>query len=353
MLKTTNVVAETTDVDFEGDAVDDALRSLRIHGSVLLREAYSPPWAIAIPAADRLAALLSVDTGARVVAFHLVEFGHCEIEPEGGERVLLTAGEMVIFFGGAAHRISQGKARQTQSIESLLGGSKNMQRPSAISLGSVTSLLCGVFLLHDIAFNPLFNALPHVMRAALSRSGTLHNLSGVARLMAEEIDRRSLGGGYIVERLLEVLCAEAVRAHLETVPNQAANWFRGVKDPVVGRAIAAIHSCPGENWSVQRLARHVSMSPSRFAARFSDALGDSTMSYVAKWRMNVACRQLALANKGIDQIAVEVGYESTAAFSRAFKKQVGLSPAAWRARERSRTHSSGNKIFNEGGGGQG
>jgi len=339
MLNTTDSFAETTEMNLDGDVVDDALRSLRIRGSVLLREAYSPPWAIAIPKADRLAALLGVESGVRVVAFHLVEFGHCEIEPAGGERVLLTAGEMVICFGGAAHRISQGKTRQTQTIESLLAGGKNMQRPTATNLASVTSLLCGVFLLHDTALNPLFNALPGVMRAALSRSGALHNLSGVARLMAEEIDRKSLGGGYIVERLLEVLCAEAVRAHLESVPNHEANWFRGIKDPVVGRAIAAIHARPGEDWSVQRLAHHVSMSPSRFAARFSEALGDSTMAYVAKWRMNVACRNLASARDGIEQIAAEVGYESLAAFSRAFKKHVGLSPAAWRAQELARTHS--------------
>lgn len=339
MFKAAEVFAETTDTGSDGDVVADTLRSLRISGSVLLREAYSPPWAITIPAADRLAALLGVDAGVRVVAFHLVEFGHCEIEPEGGERILLKAGEMLICFGGTAHRIFQGKARQTQAIESLLAGDKNMQRLITTSHGSATSLLCGVFLLHDTALNPLFNALPRVMRAALSRSGTLHNLSGVARLMAEEIDRKSLGGGYIVERLLEVLCAEAVRAHLESVPNDGANWFRGIKDPVVGRAITAIHARPGEDWSVQRLARHVAMSPSRFAARFSEALGVSTMAYVAKWRMNVACRKLVLARNGIDQIAAEVGYESLAAFSRAFKKHVGLSPAAWRAQELSRKHS--------------
>lgn len=339
MLTTTEEFAETTDIALRGDVVDDALRSLRIRGSVLLRESYSPPWAIAIPTADRLASLLGVDTGTRVVAFHLVELGHCEVEPKGEGRVHLKAGEMVICFGGTAHRIFQGKARQTQAIESLLAGDKNTQRPITASHGSATSLLCGVFLLHDIALNPLFNALPRVMRVALSRSGTLHNLSGVARLMAEEIDRKSLGGGYIVERLLEVLCAEAVRAHLESVPNHEANWFRGIKDPVIGRAIIAIHARPGEDWSVQRLARHVAMSPSRFAARFSEALGVSTMAYVAKWRMNVACRKLALARKGIDQIAVEVGYESLAAFSRAFKKHVGLPPAVWRERQLSRMHS--------------
>ena len=129
-----------------------------------------------------------------------------------------------------------------------------------------------------------------------------------------------------------MLCAEAVRAHIEGAPRYEIGWFRGIKDPVVGRAIKAIHLSPGENWSVQRLADEVSMSPSRFAARFSETLGDSPMAYVARWRMNVACQKLTSSTVGVGQIASDVGYESVAAFNRAFKKHVGLPPAAWRSR---------------------
>jgi AraC-like DNA-binding protein len=149
--------------------------------------------------------------------------------------------------------------------------------------------------------------------------------------MADEIERTAFGAGYIVERLLEILCAEAVRAHIETAPQQTVGWFRGIKDPVVGRAIKAIHLNPAEDWSIPRLAGAVAMSPSRFAARFSESLGESPMAYVAKWRMNVACRKLTASRIGVDQIAADVGYESVAAFNRAFKKHVGLPPAAWRS----------------------
>ena len=277
---------------------------------------------------------LKVNSGVRVVAFHLVEFGHCTIKPKRGDEVLLTTGEVVICFGGDAHRLSQGKPSQTQPIEALLAGGQNLRRPDTAGRGAGASLLCGVFLLQHTAFNPLFAALPSVLRATLSRPGEFHNLSGVARLMTEEVDRQSLGGGYIVERLLEVLCAEAVRAHIEAVPRHETSWFRGIKDPIVGRAMAAIHSQPGKDWSVPRLAADVVMSPSRFAARFSESVGDSPMAYLAKWRMNLARRELATTRRSIDQIAAAVGYESLAAFSRAFKKHVGLSPAAWRTHER-------------------
>lgn len=330
MLNTTDRFAGTTSDYTNGDVLDDALRSLRISGSVLLREAYSPPCAIAIPTAVELGRILGVKDGTRVVAFHLVEFGHCEIKTESGNNTTLAAGEMVICFGGEAHTLSQGKASRVQPIESLLAGGSNSQKSTSATGGLGVSLLCGVFMLHHTEFNPLFSALPPMMRVNLSRPGKLHNLSGIAHIMANEIERTAFGAGYIVERLLEVLCAEAVRAHIEVTPQQEVGWFRGIKDPVVGRAIKAIHLDPAQDWSVQRLAGEVSMSPSRFAARFSESLGESPMVYVAKWRMNVACRKLAASRIGVDQVAADVGYESVAAFNRAFKKHVGLPPAAWR-----------------------
>lgn len=334
MLQTVKNFAETTDVIVMNDVLDDALRSLYIKGSLLLREAYAPPWAIAIPSADQLALLLDIKKGTRVVAFHLVEFGHCEVQADGFG-LTLSAGELVVCFGGVAHRLFQGNTTQTQSIETLLAGSANAQRPASTGNALGASLLCGVFMLHHTAFNPLYAALPPIMRVSLSRPGELHNLSGVAHLMAREIGRTSCGRGYIVERFLEVLCAEAIRSHIEAAPRQEIGWFRGIKDPVIGGAMKAIHLRPAENWSVQRLAHEVSMSPSRFAARFTETLGDSPMAYLAKWRMNVACRKLTSSTAAIEQIASDVGYESAAAFNRAFKKHVGLPPAMWRLREAS------------------
>ena len=330
MLNTTDSFAVTTDIDNSKDVIDDVLRSLRISGSVLLREAYSPPCAIAIPSGDELAKLVGAKEGTRVVAFHLVEFGHCEIKTEAANSTTLAAGEMVICFGGKAHQLSQGKTTRVQSIATLLSGGANTQRPTSAQAPLGVSLLCGVFMLHHTEFNPLFSALPPIMRVSLSRAGRLHNLSGIAHIMANEIERSAFGAGYIVERLLEVLCAEAVRAHIEAIPRQEVGWFKGIKDPVVGRAIKAIHLNPADDWTVQRLAGKVAMSPSRFAARFSESLGESPMVYVAKWRMNIACRKLAASRIGVDQVAADVGYESVAAFNRAFKKHVGLPPAAWR-----------------------
>lgn len=312
------------------DLMDDVLRSLRISGSLLLRESYAPAWAVAIPGADKLGALMRVAPRSRVVAFHLVEFGHCELRPNGAERCTLTAGDLAICFGGMPHRLSLGKSVRAQDIATLLAGGVNTQRPEQGGVG--TALLCGAFTFQHTRNNPLLDALPPVLRVKLSRPGSLHNLTGVAQLLAAELERAGFGQSFVVERLVEVLCAEAIRAHLKQSPENTVGWFRGIKDPVVGRALAAMHRHPGQDWTVPRLAAEVAISPSRFAARFTACLAESPMAFLAKWRMNIACRHLTTSHLSIDTIATDVGYDSVAAFNRAFKKHLGLPPATWRAR---------------------
>ncbi|MFZ5875557.1 MAG: cupin domain-containing protein [Nitrospirota bacterium] len=335
MLKTLEVIAETTEIDATNDCLSDVLGSMRISGSLLLREAYAAPWAISIPDADKLGALLQVRADVRVVAFHLVERGHVEIALQGGNEAVVAAGEVAICFGGAAHRISAGPSPLVMPVDTLLTGGANPFRPVEKNRARATSLTCGVFFLHDTHLNPLFAALPPLLHTPVSRSSGLQHVTGVADLMAQELNRRSFGSGYVVERLLELLCAEAIRSHIETSEHQEIGWFGGLRDPTVGRALAMIHSRPGANWSVARLAQGVAMSPSRFAARFTAALGESPMAYIAKWRMNVASRLLNGTQRGIGEIAADVGYDSLPAFHRAFKRHLGVPPAAWRARARS------------------
>lgn len=218
-------------------------------------------------------------------------------------------------------------------FEAIKAGTGNVFQPNETNRGRSASLVCGVFLLHDTRLNPLFAALPPLLHTSVSRPGGFLSLSGVADLLVQEVNRHMLGSGYVVERFLELLCAESIRSHIESSSDQSAGWLSGLRDPVVSRAIAMIHSQPGKNWSVKNLARQVAISPSRFAARFTSTLGESPMAYVTKWRMYVAGRLLDNTQRSIDQVAMNVGYESVAAFSRTFKRHLGLPPAAWRKRE--------------------
>lgn len=312
------------------DLLSSALHAMHISGALLLREIYSPPWGVSIPEAVALNPMLAVRPDTRVVAFHMVEFGHCEVKTASGQTEVLKAGEMIVCFGGEGHRICDGQPMAVQSVQALLGGETNYRHPNVTGVSAGASVICGVFLLQHTEFNPLLAALPAMMRVNLERGGEFNNFAGIARLMIEEVDMQPLGGNYVVERLLEVLCAQAIRAYLQSAPKASAGWLRASQDPIVGRAMAAIHAHPGASWSVAVLAKMVAMSPSRFAARFTESLGESPMAYVTKLRMNVACRLLSSSQSGIEKIATDVGYDSAAAFNRAFKNHLGVPPGAWR-----------------------
>ncbi|PZD74640.1 RCS-specific HTH-type transcriptional activator RclR [Acaryochloris thomasi RCC1774] len=318
----------------ELDILSDVLDSLHICGSLLLHESYTAPWAITLPDAGELGQLLNVERGTRAVAFHLVERGHLELVSADASHeqspLVVEAGEMVICFSGTAHQISQGVNPPRLPVENILLGEPIPFRCSTGTRGSLVCL-CGVFYLHDTHLNPLFASLPSVLHAPISQAETFQNLSGVANLIVQELEQRAPGSNFMVERLLELLCAGAVRSYMARLQPQEPSWLKGVRDPIISRALALIHAQPGGDWSVDTLAQQVALSPSRFAARFKDTLGESPMSYVSKWRIHVASRLLNSTEKNISEIASEVGYENLAAFSRAFKRHLDIPPGMWRS----------------------
>jgi len=289
-----------------------------------------PALGVAVPPSARLQTLLSLGRRVHVAAFHFVQRGYIELTTESGAVQVVEAGEIVIGIGGEAHRIAQGNPAQNVPVEVLLKGGSNPFCGVGAEGQRGATLLCGVFLMQDVSLNPLLAALPPWLHLSSRQPAVLHDLPGILERMTQEVGRRTPGSGYAIERLLELLCAEALRARFEMWPEQSQGWFAALKDPVVGRAIALIHAQPETGWSVPLLARHVAMSPSRFAARFVSVLGDSPMAYVTKWRMSLAGRLLAHTRQGVDEISERVGYANAAAFARAFKRHLGASPVAWR-----------------------
>lgn len=310
------------------DPLDDALDDLRITGSVLLHEAYSPPWAISVPNEARLRQILGVDATTRVLLFHFVRQGRFELRMAGQDAVVVETGEVAICPTGAPHRMSQGRGASTLDIETVLrletGKGRATGRPGA------TEMVCGVFLAKAAPLNPMLSALPPVVKVSTADRSFSPMLTGVAWMLAHELDRGAFGG-FTAARVIELFCAESIRAYQRRASIGQAGWFRGLADPKVSEAIRWIHTAPEQKWSVDLLAARVALSPSRFAARFRAVMGRSVMGYVAAWRANLACRLLRESTLGIGEIAERVGYESLPAFSRAFKSQLGLAPAAWRA----------------------
>lgn len=315
-------------ISLHTDPLDDALQDLRIKGSVLLHESYAPPWAIAVPDEVRLRRILGVSADTRVLMFHFVRRGSFVLRMSGQDAVTVEAGEVAICPTGAEHRMSLGRGAQTRTIESVLNGEATQTSSTAAT--DATELVCGVFLTHAAPLNPMLGALPPVMKVATGDAAFSPMLTGVAWMLAHEVDRQALGG-FTAARVIELFCAESIRAYRHTTGSEHAGWFKGLADPRIAEALRRIHAAPGEPWSVEVLAASAALSPSRFAARFKQVMGRSLMNYVAAWRANVACRLLRESKLALGEIAGRVGYESLPAFSRAFKAQLGQAPAAWRA----------------------
>ncbi len=329
MLKATVSFTQPVEKTASEDVLSHVLNAMRISGSLLLKERYKAPWGINVPDSCTLNRLLDTRNDVRIAAFHLVEQGCIHIKSDNNEAVLVEAGEMVVCFSGKGHSLYQGASQQMLSFQDIMSGTENIFEPDD-ELTPCTSLVCGVFMLQDTSLNPLLATLPDVMKFSVANPTDYPRLYGVVNLLVQEFRHQAVGNRYIVQRYLEILCAEAIRSHLESLPEHSTGWLSALKDPLIGRTIEAIHTQPGYAWSVKSLAEMVAMSPSRFAARFTQTLGESPMAYVSRWRMYTASQMLENSQQSIEQIANAVGYESLAAFSRAFKRQVGLPPATWR-----------------------
>ncbi len=312
------------------DPLDDALEDLRISGSVLVHETYLAPWAVDVPAEARLRQLLGVGADMRVFPFHFARQGGFEFAQEGGAPDRVEAPELLLLPGGAAHRISSGQGARPVPLEAVLADDR--QRRFSNGEEGTTQMLCGAFVVRAAPLNPLLSALPSTLKVLAGGAEARSALAGAAAMLAAECGRRSRNG-FTAQRLLEVLCAEAIRAFQQSRGGESAGWLRGLSDPKVSEAIRHVHTKPAAPWSVESLAALVALSPSRFAARFRETADESVMAYVARWRLNIACRLLRETDLALDEVATRVGYDSAPAFSRAFKVQLGLPPARWRRSE--------------------
>ena len=333
MTDSTKNIAETTKFNLENNVFSETLRYMKISGSLLLNDAYSSPWAISIPDKKVLAESLENKPNVHIAAFHLVQRGYIEIELEEGNKALIKEGEMVICFKGASHIIYQGSNKQeAHPFQKIMQGEPNIFKPTKDNYAQSTSLICGIFMLHDTLLNPLFEALPPLLKTTV-KVGNYYSSSiteNIIGLLLTEIDHPSFAHDYMIERYLELLCAKSIHSYIESAAEGETGWFQAITDPKISRVITAIHSQPAYAWSVKELAHLISLSPSRFAARFTEIMGVTPMIYVTRWRMYWASKLLNETRLGLEQISTQVGYENVAAFSRAFKRNMDSSPGVWR-----------------------
>ena len=314
--------------------LDDALEDLRISGSVLMVQSYAAPWAIAVPEEARLRQVLGLGPHVRVLPFHFACRNGFAFTCKNSTRPLMVeASEILLCTDGLRHTMSSGQNVRPVPFENIVSGAGPLPLKASLGQAGATDLICGVFMARGAPLNPVLNALPPALKVRSAAPDAPQLLMQSAAMLVAQLQSGATSG-FAVRRLLEVLYSEMILAWNRAEGASTPGWFRALDDKRLASAMAQFHARPGAAWTVEKLAQTANLSPSRFAARFREKTGSSVMSYVSRWRINCACRLLRDSEFALDRIAAEAGYESAAAFSRAFRSAIGTPPVQWRVQAR-------------------
>jgi AraC-like DNA-binding protein len=312
------------------DAFSDVLRVIRLSGGVFLEADFTAPWCInGKISTDDCKPFLAAPR--HVIASHFVAAGNMQLRIEGGDTIDVRAGEFVLLPHNDAHIFGSDLNVPLMSAREVIqppqGG--GISRINYGGGGAATQLLCG-YLGSDAPFSPLLSALPSVLKLDVRATASGAWIESSFRFAASEIAAGRLGSTTVIAKLSELLFVEAVSQFVACLPAERRGWLAALRDPPIGRALALLHARPTEGWTAETLALEVGMSRSVFAERFTSLVGQPPMQYLTLWRMHVAAQHLREGRGSVAQIGFAIGYESEAAFSRAFKRQFGTSPGAWR-----------------------
>ncbi|MFP2926482.1 AraC family transcriptional regulator [Pyxidicoccus sp. 3LG] len=302
------------------DPLGEALHFLRMSGSFYCRSELTAPWGLSIPAMPDC------------LWFHVVTSGRGWLEVQGVEPIELRPGDLSLVPHGAGHRLWTEPHVPTPDVVGLPQEMVS-ERYSLLRHGgggAPTTLVCGAVRFDHPAAHHLIRLLPRVISLDASSSSHLDWLESTLRLMAAEARELRPGGETVITRLADILVIQAIRSWIQRDPAAQTGWLGALQDKQMGRAIMLIHREPARPWTLASLAAEVAMSRSAFAARFTELVGEPAMHYVARWRMHVALNWLKEEKPALGELASRLGYQSEAAFSRAFKRFIGISPGAVR-----------------------
>jgi AraC-like DNA-binding protein len=312
------------------DALSEILKVVRLRSAVFFHARFTAPWCFAAPQAASV--MHTLHPGAeRLIIYHFVAEGSCTVEVEGMDPVPVRAGDIVVFPHGDAHRMAS-EAGVTPGpgidLPSLLRRRPRMLRHGGG--GEATRFICGFFECDPRLCRPILTALPHVFKVGLRNAPGTDWLEASIRYAVEEAASPRAGGEGVLAKLSEVVFVETLRRYMSHLGPEQTGWFAGLRDRVVGKALSLLHESPANAWTLETLARESGTSRSVLAERFTHFVGSAPMTYLAKWRMALAANLLRSSSLSLMRIAQDVGYETDAAFSRAFRREFGLPPAAWR-----------------------
>jgi AraC-like DNA-binding protein len=318
------------------DVLSDVLRSVRLTGAVYFDFELSSPWVAEAPRSSEIAGIV-MPGAQRVIEYHLIARGSCWGNLVGEPPTRLTEGDLLIFPQGDPHVLSSEPGmRASPDLSLFVRGTTPLPLVYEAGGGGAerARIVCCFLGCDERPFNPLLAALPRTIHLSATGNEAANGwLATLLTIAVRESGSARAGRDNILARMSELMFVEAIRRYLETLPAAHTGWLAGLRDPVVGQALAALHGDPAAAWTVEGLARAVGVSRSVLADRFAEMAGQPPMQYLTLWRMQLASRQL-LEGVPVAETAAAIGYESEAAFSRAFKKVAGEAPAAWRRSHR-------------------
>ena len=319
------------------DPLSDVLKTVKLSGALFFLVDATSPWCVDVPVVTAFADII-LPRARHVISYHVVLAGRGLASVPGERPVGIETGDVIVFPHGDPYVMASGAGVSPElDSEQTLAFFKDLavgRLPFVIPEGGgappKAQFICG-FLGCDLGpYNPVLSSLPRLLHVRRPESAEPDLLDGLIDMTVAEARANRLGAQSIRLGLSELMFVEVLRRHLTAASVDRPNWLTGLRDPIVGRALAQIHASPSARWTLEKLAREAGTSRSVLAERFSTAVGLSPIRYLAMWRLQIAARLLSDSDDKICTIAEAVGFSSEAAFSRAFKKAIGQSPFDWR-----------------------
>lgn len=311
---------DLTDAWASTDPLGEALHFLRMSGTFYCRSEFTAPWGLDLPAMPQC------------LMFHVLTVGECWLEAAGDLPRRLAPGDLVLVPHGEGHRLVSSPGESAAGLFELprAYASDRYEVLRQGGGGEPTAMICGAVRFDHPAALQLVRLLPRVLEAQVREPNQRDWLMSTLQLMESEARAMRPGGETVITRLADILVIQAIRAWIEQDPAAQSGWLGALQDRQLGRALSLIHREPARDWSLPALADAAAMSRSAFAARFAERVGMPPMQYVTRWRMHVALSWLQEREIAVAELAERLGYQSEAAFSRAFKRCIGTSPGSIR-----------------------
>jgi len=315
------------------DALSDVLKSVRLEGAVYLDGEFTAPWSV-VSRSGLSAVRHQLASSDHVVFFHYVAEGEVHVPGAPGERdVVARAGDLLICPHGGGQTMASDVRLEPVDADALPALSEPGSPVTRLRHGgggAVTRVVCGYLACSRSACRPVLDGLPPVLCVSTREGLAAALVRELMQAAVRESAEARPGAQSVLAKLSELLFVEALRRYADGLPAGRSGWLAGLRDPHVGRALGLLHAQPERDWTVDDLAGKVALSRSALAERFSQLVGEPPIQYLSRWRLALAAQELRAGAEPIARIAQRCGYETDAAFSRAFKREFGVPPAAWR-----------------------